>query len=251
MRVIKLGGRVQGSRPLLEAIASAWRAAPGSFCVVHGGGDEISALQRRLGVSPVFAGGRRVTTTTDIEIVRMALCGSVNKRLVASLAARGVSALGLSGEDASLIVARPLDTEHLGCVGEPERINAALLHHLLGAGLLPVIAPLSSNGIDARALNVNGDDAAAAIAVALGADELLFVADVPAVLADGGQLSALDDEEALALIESGVATGGMATKLQAAAAAVRRGVARVRIGDVHAIGSMGRGTLMAPVRSLV
>ncbi|HEU4563787.1 MAG TPA: hypothetical protein VFS05_04020, partial [Gemmatimonadaceae bacterium] len=82
MRVIKIGGRAQDDPRLAATIAAAWRAAPGSLCIVHGGGDEISALQRSLGIEPVFNGGRRVTQERDVDVVRMALSGTANKRLV-------------------------------------------------------------------------------------------------------------------------------------------------------------------------
>ena len=249
-RVIKLGGRVQRDPALLDALAAAWHASPGSFCIVHGGGEEISELQRRLGAEPKWSGGRRITTAEDVEIVRMALSGAANKRLVASLVARGVSALGLSGEDARLIVARPLDGDRLGQVGEPALVDAAVLLHLLAGGLLPVIAPLSSCAGPPHVLNVNGDDAAAAIAVVLGAEELLFVSDVPAVIDDGSAVAALDDVEALALIAAGSAKGGMAAKLEAAAGALRGGVARVRIGGVEAIYAADCGTVMMAAASL-
>lgn len=183
MRVIKIGGRAQDDARLAPAIAAAWSSAPGSLCLVHGGGDGISALQRALGVEPSFTDGRRVTGERDIDAVRMALSGSANKLLVARLISAGVSALGISGEDAALITARAVDSATLGCVGAPERIDARLLRHLLDGGYLPVLSPLSRDidSLAGRALNVNGDDAAAAIALALGASELLFVADVPEI----------------------------------------------------------------------
>src|SRR4051794_18341369 len=102
-RVVKLCGRAQSAAELPARIAEAWRVAPGALCVVHGGGDEISALQRRLGGEPTFNGGRRVTTAEDIALIRMVLSGVVNKRLVGSFLAAGTPAVGISGEDASLI----------------------------------------------------------------------------------------------------------------------------------------------------
>src|SRR5690606_9337695 len=126
MRVMKLGGRAQNEPRLAPAIAAAWNAAPGSLCVVHGGGDGISELQRALGLEPAFAGGRRVTSEGDIAAVRMALSGSANKFLVARLISAGVSAIGISGEDAALITARAVDQATLGCVGAPEHVDARL-----------------------------------------------------------------------------------------------------------------------------
>jgi acetylglutamate kinase len=246
VRVIKIGGRAQTDPSLAGALAAAWAAAPGTLVVVHGGGDEVSALQRAFGAQPAFVGGRRVTSAQDIELLRMALSGSANKRLVSALVARGVSALGLSGEDAALLTAAPLDAETLGCVGDPRRANVALLRHLLDGGYLPVVSPLSrGTAPDAPALNVNGDDAAAVIAAALEADELLLVADVPGVLVDGHTVPRLAPADAGDLIANGAASGGMVAKLEAALAALAGGVAHVRIGDVAAIHDTTRGTVVA------
>ncbi|MFN2564874.1 MAG: acetylglutamate kinase [Gemmatimonadaceae bacterium] len=247
VRVVKVGGRAQSDPALAGALAAAWVSMPRSLVVVHGGGDEVSALQRAFGVTPSFVGGRRVTSTEDIELLRMALSGSANKRLVSALVSRGVSAVGLSGEDAALLAAAPLDPGALGCVGDPRRANVLLLRHLLDGGYLPVVSPLSrGEGADAAAaLNVNGDDAAAVIAAALEAHELLLVADVAGVLIDGCVVPELAPVGAGQLIASGGATGGMIAKLEAALAALEGGVARVRIGDVAAIHDSTRGTVVS------
>jgi acetylglutamate kinase len=244
-RVVKLGGRAQAADSLAAAIASAWRAS-GALCIVHGGGDEISALQRKLGGEPRFAGGRRMTTAEDLDVIRMVLSGVVNKRLVSQFNAAGAPAVGISGEDASLISAQPLGIAEFGFVGMPARINTALIETLWLAGLLPVVSPLSSSAeTPGTALNVNGDDAAAAIAVALGADELLLVADVEGVLDSSGFLiDQLDVDEARALIAAGVAAGGMAAKLEAAHAALAGGVGSVRIADLGALEDSERGTFI-------
>jgi acetylglutamate kinase len=252
-RVIKVGGRAQGDPLLAPTLAAVWNVTPGELCVVHGGGDEISSLQRALGCQPTFVAGRRVTTERDIDMVRMVLSGVANKRLVAQLIAAGAPALGLSGEDAALIVARPLDPQTLGRVGQPERVNVALLWHLLDGGYLPVVAPLARDETSAEggALNVNGDDAAAAIAAALRAAELFLIADVPGVLVDGEPASVLDVDDALAAISDGIASGGMTAKLQAGIAALRHGVRKVRIGDLNAVLDPTCGTTLATSRSLV
>jgi acetylglutamate kinase len=181
----------------------------------------------------------------------MALSGSANKLLVARLISAGVSAIGISGEDAALIAARAVDQATLGCVGAPERVDVRLLRHLLEGGYLPVLSPLSRDidSLCGRALTVNGDDAASAIAVALGASELLLVADVPGVLVEGEVARELDAESTESWIERGVATGGMAAKLQAASSALARGVERVRIGDIGAILDPDVGTTLVPTRS--
>ena len=247
MRVVKIGGRAQDHPGLAAEIAAAWHAAPGAMCLVHGGGDEVTALQQRLGVMPAFIDGRRVTSETDIDVLRMALSGSANKRIVAALVANGVRAVGISGEDAALISARPLDAGRLGRVGRPDRIEVPLLWTLLDAGFLPVISPLGRDrsSPDAGAINVNADDAAAAIAVALGADELLLIADVAGVLDETGvALTTLDTHGASAMLRDGTATSGMRAKLQAATFALDNRVRRVRIGDLAALRDSLRGTAL-------
>lgn len=243
-RVIKVGGRPQSDPLLPAALAAGWDGSGGSVVLVHGGGDEVTALQQAFGLTSTFVDGRRVTTAADVDVVRMALSGSANKRLVASLVATGINAVGLSGEDAALIAATPMDAARLGHVGVPGRVNVAFLRHLLSGGYLPVISPVSSDGSGelGGALNVNGDDAAAAIAVALGAAELLLVADVEGVMRDGRVIPCLTPADARQLLTDGTAAGGMRAKLQAALAAIDGGVARVRISDVAGIADPERGT---------
>jgi acetylglutamate kinase len=241
-RVIKIGGRAQSDAGLAVAVRHA--AEQGRVVVVHGGGDEVSTLQRRLGMTPTFHGGRRVTTVDDLDIVRMVLSGSANKRLVARFVGEGIRAVGLSGEDDGLLCARATSRETLGEVGTPSRVDARLLDLLVCAGYVPVISPLARDEVTGSTLNVNGDDAAAAIASALGADELVLVADVPGVIADGAIVQELDLDQAAALVANGTAREGMAAKLQAAKRAVELGVPRVRIGNIAAIESANAGTVI-------
>jgi acetylglutamate kinase len=211
------------------------------LCIVHGGGDEISALQRAVGIEPVFVGGRRVTSHDDIDRLRMALSGLANKRLVAALVNAGVDALGLSGEDAALLVADVAEQGALGAVGSVRAVRTTLLKYLLRGGYLPVVSPLST-----PALNVNGDDAAAAIAVALGAEGLLFISDVPGVRVQGMGVTRLDRTEAAAAIAAGDIAAGMAAKVQAGLTAVASGVKRVWIGDLGLLGESPIGTRLVP-----
>ncbi|MDP1891615.1 MAG: acetylglutamate kinase [Gemmatimonadaceae bacterium] len=240
---MKIGGRAQGDPQVIVQLAAASGRGE-SLVIVHGGGDEVSALQRRLGLEPQFRGGRRVTSVEDLELVRMVLSGATNKRLVAQLLSAGVRAVGLSGEDAGLLTARITDPE-FGRVGGAMTAHTELLTHLWSGGFIPVVSPLGRDADDPQGggLNVNGDDAAAAIAAALGADELLLVADVAGVLDDAGAVIAeLDGPAAQSLVASGVAKGGMAAKLEAGALALRGGVRRVRIGDLRAITNAAAGT---------
>jgi acetylglutamate kinase len=243
-RVVKVGGRVQNDPTLAQRIADVWDAMSRSLVLVHGGGDEVTALQHAFGLTPEFVAGRRVTTPRDMELVRMALSGSANKRLVAALVHEGVRAVGISGEDASLLAATPVDAAALGHVGQVQRVNGSLILHLLDGGFLPVISPVSRNiGLElGPTLNVNADDAATAIAISLKAEELLLISDVSGVISDGAPLRALGVDGARALMSQGTAVGGMTAKLHAAIAAVHGGVATVRIGDLAAIVDEMRGT---------
>jgi acetylglutamate kinase len=246
IRVVKIGGRAQQAPALVATLASAWRETPGALVVLHGGGDEVTALQRAMGRHPEFVAGRRVTTEADIAILRMTLSGVVNKRLVSALVAVDIPAVGVSGEDAGLLSAEPIDVATMGKAGSPTGTSIQLVRHLLQGGFLPVISPLAR---DARsttgdALNVNGDDAAAAIAAALRASELLFIADVPGVLDRSDVVAALDETRMRALVAAGTATAGMIAKLEASQRALAGGVARVRIGDLAAIADGTRGTLI-------
>ncbi|MEP7065021.1 MAG: acetylglutamate kinase [Gemmatimonadota bacterium] len=242
MRVIKIGGRVLRDPNLAQALDHLWFHAPGTFCVVHGAGETISALQTQLGGAPRFVQGRRITTEADIQVLRMALSGVANKQLVASLSAKGLPAVGISGEDGSLLVARPMDAAVLGRVGEVAEVNDAVLRTLLAGGFLPVISPVARDGdagsahtANSGALNVNADDAAAAIAASLQAEELLLISDVRGVMLGGVAAPSLRAEDAIHAIESGIATGGMATKLRAALDALGRGVPQVRIGALDSL----------------
>ena len=184
----------------------------------------------------------------------MVLSGLVNKRLVNGLVFAGVTAVGLSGEDGALIRAEIIDAESLGFAGRPTSVNSKLLQVLIDAGNMPVISPVACNGESAEggALNVNGDDAAAAIAAALGADELLLIADVEGVRDERGEIvPVLSLESARELIENGIAAGGMAAKLESAHAALVAGVDRVRICDLAGLVNDERGTFITHSQSVV
>ena len=245
MLLVKLGGRTQSDPALPAALAALWRARGGHVVIVHGGGDQISALQRLRGEEPVFVGGRRVTTAGALELVRMVLSGLANKQLVSALTAAGVPAVGISGEDAALLRATPIDLETFGHAGTPTRVDRRVIDALLAHQFMPVISPVATHEDAAvgGALNVNGDDAAAAIAAALGAEELFLMADVPGVLdADRKRLPVLTLADAQQLVASGVAGGGMSAKLDACARALAGGVRRVRIGDLDALADPSAGT---------
>lgn len=247
--VIKLGGRVQSDPSLIGAVAALWQRSAGRLCIVHGGGDEISTLQRALGREPSFNNGRRITSAQDIEIVRMVLSGSANKRLVAAFTAEGIPAAGISGEDGSLLAAEPLDDSSR--VGKPVSADPLLIETLMRAGFLPVISPVAfDRSAPGETLNVNGDDAAAVIASALGAD-LWLVSDVAGVKdADGNILASLEPSRVEAMVQSGVVNGGMLAKLEAGFDALTRGAASVRIAGIDALWNDETGTLLSLTPSM-
>jgi acetylglutamate kinase len=252
VRVIKLGGRAQSAPDLSQRLRAAAESTP--IVVVHGGGDEVTALQRQMGVEPIFVHGRRVTRPEDLDAVRMVLSGTVNKRLVAQALTAGLRAIGLSGEDAHLLTAHVTDPTY-GRVGREVRADVTILHDLLATGWTPFVSPLARDreSLDGAGLNVNGDDAAAAIAESLGADELCFVSDVPGVMEQGSPLAQLDRAAIDDLIARGVAQGGMRAKLEAALLTLGAGVRRVRITDISGITDPMAGTTISldSVRSTV
>ncbi|MBM3885670.1 MAG: acetylglutamate kinase [Gemmatimonadetes bacterium] len=240
-RVIKLGGRAQAAPDLAARLAAA--APSAQLIVVHGGGDEVTALQRQMGVEPVFVHGRRVTRAEDLDAVRMILSGTVNKRLVAQTRAAGLRAVGVSGEDGGLLTARVTDPTY-GRVGREVRADVTILRDLLAARWTPIVSPLATDRDSAAhdGLNVNGDDAAAAIAESLGADELLFISDVPGVLDAGVPVPALDAAGVADLVARGVVQGGMRAKLEAALLTLAAGVGRVRIAPLDGLDDPAVGT---------
>ncbi|HEY3280585.1 MAG TPA: acetylglutamate kinase [Gemmatimonadales bacterium] len=241
VRVVKLGGNALDRAAWVADCARGLKGLE-PLIVVHGGGRAVSALSRRLNLPVEQRDGLRVTTLEVAEVVEMVLGGPMNRVLVAALRAAGLDAIGLSGVDGGLLTAVTAEGG-LGHVGEIAEVRASLLQSLLRAGLTPVIAPVAppagGNGVP---FNVNADHAAAAIAAAVQAAELLFVSDVAGVQIDGVAQTTLPVSDVETLIERGVATEGMAAKLRAAARAVGAGVRAVRIGDLAMLASPTAGT---------
>lgn len=238
--VVKVGGNEVDDAGWTERLARAIAGHDGPVVLVHGGGKEVTALQRTLGAEPEWKDGLRVTTPDGMRAVAMVLSGLVNKRIVSALLTAGADAVGISGEDGGLLRANVARGGAMGRTGEVETVRAELLHAFLARGLTPVVSPVS-RGPDGGALNVNADDAAAAVAAALGADELLFVSNVPGVLSDGEVIAEIAMGDVERLIEDGTAQGGMAPKLRAAARAAGT-VARVRIGGLEMLRDSTAGT---------
>lgn len=201
--------------------------------VVHGGGPQISSLMERLGKHAEFRDGLRVTDAETIDIVRMVLSGQVNPAIVAAINLHGSLAVGLSGEDASMIRARQSD-ERLGFVGEVAQINPTILNDLVDDGFIPVVCTV---GVDetGQAYNINADVVAGEIAEALRAEKLVYLTDIEGLRRD------VDDPESLirqttpdeldALIDDGTIAGGMIPKVSSCVKAVRSGVRRAHILD--------------------
>ena len=214
--VLKLGGRVA-----VESVRRALTELDGrSVVVVHGAGPQITAELEQRGIEPTFVHGRRVTTRDVLRVVTESLL-AVNDEICEAI---GTRAVGLRGDAIGLRARR---VEALGLVGEPEPSAPRAVVEALAEGLVPVVAPLAVGP-----LNVNADEAAAALAVGLGAERILFVSDVPGVLVDGRVASVLPAEEAQAGLDAGVFEGGIVPKLMAAVRAARGGV-RASIGSTE------------------
>jgi acetylglutamate kinase len=238
-----VGGAALADAAWLERFAAQAARASEPLLIVHGGGPEISAVSQALGVPVEWRDGRRVTTPAVLDAAQMVLSGLVNKRIVAALRQAGVDAVGLSGMDGGLVRAELAQNGALGRVGRVTAVRAELLEWLQARGASVVLSPISL-GVDGDALNVNADEVAAAVAAATGAAELVFLTDVPGVRVHDRTAAALDAAEAMVLIASGAATGGMAVKLEAGSAALAAGVAAVRIGDLETLTSTHAGTAL-------
>ena len=212
--VVKCGGAVAGGAapPILELAE-----ADHEVCVVHGAGPQISETMKRRGIPVEFVGGRRVTSPAALAVVRASLA-AVNDSLCSDL---GPRALALYGDEIGL---EAVPVRALGLVGKPLPCRPQAVERALAHGRIPVVAPLA-----AGPLNVNADEAAAALAVGLGADRLLFVTDVPGLVLAGTVVPRIGVDEADRLLEGGVVEGGMLPKLEAAVTAARLGV-RAEIG---------------------
>ncbi|MCS7310844.1 MAG: acetylglutamate kinase [Armatimonadetes bacterium] len=227
--------------------------------LVHGGGKEVSEVMQRMGLQPRFAGGLRVTDAETMEIVEMVLAGTTNKGIVSLIHRAGGKAVGLSGKDGNLLVAKKLTPRgaDIGYVGEVTQVNPEVIEVLSEAGYIPVISSVAI-GEDGQSYNVNADHAAGAIAAALRAEKLIVLTDVPGVLANLQDSSSLISEmsitEAEELLRNGKAESGMAPKLEACITALRAGVTRAHIIDgrlPHAIlmevfTDHGVGTMVKP-----
>jgi acetylglutamate kinase len=200
--------------------------------VVHGGGPAVTHLSARLGIETKFVDGIRVTDAETLDVATMVLAGKLSTEVVASLNAGGVRAVGLSGVDGGLLLARKQSGPDLGFVGEVVHVDAGVVETLLAERFVPVVASIAVDETG-QAYNVNADVVAAELAMTLGAEKLVFINNVPGLIGPTGdllsELSASQAEELLA--RGGVIEGGMIPKIESAVRALRAGVGRVHLVD--------------------
>ena len=234
--VVKYGGNAMINEDLKEQVMediTLLHLIGVKVVLVHGGGPEISSLMNKIGLQPTFVDGLRVTDKETVDVVQMVLAGKINKSLVRYLESKGGKAMGISGIDGKLIVAKK-KSEALGYVGEIEKINIKPVFDLLEKGYIPVVSTIAT-GEDGETYNINGDTAAAYLAGALSAKRLIMMTDICGVLRDKDDPSTLIPEikisEAESLYESGVISGGMIPKVDCCITAIKQGVKRVIIMD--------------------
>ena len=265
--VVKYGGHAMGEEEMARNFARdivLMEQTAINPVVVHGGGPQIGEMLKRLGIKSEFAAGLRITDAATIEIVEMVLAGSINKQLVGFINEAGGKAVGLTGKDGNMVLARKVSRTvvdpdsniekivDLGFVGEPEKVDTTVLTQILGREIIPVLAPVATSA-QGGTYNVNADTFAGAIAGALKAKRLLLLTDVPGVLDKSGSLiKELGADEARRLIADGTISGGMIPKVETCIYALEAGVEGVVILDgkvPHAVllelfTDHGAGTLM-------
>jgi len=265
--VVKYGGHAMGDPEAAQDFAQdivLLKAVGINPVVVHGGGPQIGAMLKKLGVESTFIDGLRVTDKATAEVAEMVLSGAINKELVSWIAQAGGKAIGISGKDAGLVTATKVERTtrdpdsnieqaiDLGFVGDPTHVDTSVLDVVSQAGIIPVIAPIGV-GEDGHTYNINADTMAGAIASALGAARLFLLTDVAGVLDKQGELlTDLTPADIAALREDGTITGGMIPKLETCVQAVEGGVDAAvildgRIGHTMLLEfftSRGAGTLV-------
>ncbi|PKP99695.1 MAG: acetylglutamate kinase [Alphaproteobacteria bacterium HGW-Alphaproteobacteria-13] len=244
--VIKYGGHAMGDAEAQRDFAEdvvLLKAVGINPVVVHGGGPQIGAMLKQLGIESQFVGGLRVTDAATAEVAEMVLAGKINKEIVGWIAGLGGRAVGLSGKDANLVLAEKVTRTEpdrnsgierhvdLGFVGEPVAVDPTILNNLANDNFIPVVAPVAL-GADGATYNINADTMAGAIAGALGAKRFFLLTDVPGVLdKQGGLLTDLDRPSIDALKADETITGGMIPKVDTCLSAVDAGVEAAVILD--------------------
>jgi acetylglutamate kinase len=243
--VIKFGGHAMGDEALASAFAQDvvyLKLSGVNPIVVHGGGPQIAAMLKRLAIKSEFVNGLRITDKPTVEVVEMVLAGTINKEIVSAINRQGGKAVGISGKDANLMLARKItempDPESnimravdLGYVGVPEEVDPHIVEVISRSDLIPVIAPVGLSR-EGQTLNINADTFASALAAKMKAKRLLLLTDVEGVLDEYRQLiPALSVAEARRLIKAGAITGGMIPKIEGCIDVVEAGVEAVAIID--------------------
>ena len=256
--VVKYGGAAMDKAGLAASFAedvSLLQSAGIRPVVVHGGGPMVTEMSARLGIETTFVDGLRVTDAATLDVATMVLAGKLNTEVVGSLVAGGVNAVGLSGVDGRLLLAQKQSGPDLGFVGEVVHVRVDVLDTLLARGFVPVVASIAVDEFG-QAYNVNADVVAAELSIALGAQKLVYLNDVPGLIGPAGELlSELSTSQAEELLtRDGVIEGGMIPKIESAVRAVRAGVERVHLVDgrvEHAVvlelfTPEGIGTMLVP-----
>ena len=236
--VVKYGGHAMGDPALAHDFALdivLLKAVGINPVVVHGGGPQIGAMLKTMGVESTFIDGLRVTDAKTAQVAEMVLCGNINKEIVGWIAQAGGRAMGLSGKDGGMVTARKVERTSrdpdsniekvidLGFVGEPDTIDTSVIETVSAAGMIPVIAPIA-RGADGQTYNINADTMAGAIAAALGAARLFLLTDVAGVLDKRGELMTdLRPADVAQLQADGTISGGMIPKLETCLTAVEAG----------------------------
>jgi acetylglutamate kinase len=256
--VVKYGGAAMERGGLASSFAedvALLQHAGIRVVVVHGGGPQVTQVQAKLGIETTFVDGLRVTDAETLDIATMVLAGRLNTTVVAGLVARGVPAVGLSGVDGGLLIARRQASPDLGFVGEVVRVNVDVVDTLLDKRFVPVVASIALDE-SGQAYNVNADVVASEVAIALGAEKLVFISDVPGLIGPSGDLlSELGAADCAALMaRDRVVEGGMIPKLSSAVRSLQFGVGRVHLVDGRVEHSLvlelftpeGVGTMITP-----
>jgi acetylglutamate kinase len=251
--VVKIGGSTLGNNDSTLEDLIALQNRDLLPVLVHGGGNKVTEWLDRMNISTSFVGGLRVTDAETLQVVIAVLAGLVNKELVATINSLGGKAIGLSGVDGALIQAR-IETPDIGYVGEVVKVNPEPLMAILSAGFIPVVAPggfklLGEDDDPVMLLNINGDVSASEIAIALRAEQLVYLTDVPGVQdGDGNLIPHLSPAEASTMMASGVIKEGMIPKVGACVRALSS-VATTQIVDgranqalLNAVEGNGAGT---------
>ena len=237
--VVKYGGAAMTDPQMQDNVAQdlvLLRYVGINVVAVHGGGQRITEMMRRLGIEPEFAGGLRVTDAETMEIAQMVLVGNVNQQLVSLINAAGGRAVGLSGQDGSMIISRKKESGEadLGFVGEIVSIDTEVVQTLIGAGFIPVVSSIGGDA-EGQSYNINADTVAGQLACELQAVKLVTLSDVAGLLEDPDDpttlISKLTVSEAKALIADGNVAEGMLPKLESCIQAVAGGVERAHIID--------------------